>query len=129
MKTTESHPASSMPGAVDQLDEARLKGQRADSPLNANQEEAVEELEELDTDRDRARRRRQLRLKQPAEAKKSELPEDPFQWIGRKVRRKKDGATFIVRTVFKNQRVELEKKWMTYVSDVPTLRAGYERCI
>ena len=98
-----------------------------DQPEDLSLEVIDEEPEETpNPDRNRAKRRAQLKKRQEAEAKQNRLPDDPFQWIGMKLIRKRDSAIFTVRTVFKNQRVELQKKWMSYTSDVQTIRAGYD---
>ena len=54
------------------------------------------------------------------------LEGDPFRWVGRKIRRKKDGKTYTVENVFRNERVELERSWMIYWSNVQSIRADYE---
>ncbi len=54
---------------------------------------------------------------------------DPSQLVGKRVRSRKSGATFTIRNVFKNGRVELEKSWMTYSSDIRTIDSGYEPCV
>ena len=129
MNTNAPHPISGVPSAPGNPDLARPNGQQGGSPLDADHEESVKELEKPNADRNRAWRLAQLKKRQEAEVKQHELPQDPFLWIGMKVRRKKDAAIFTIRTVFKNQRVELEKSWMTYPSDVPTIRAGFEPAI
>lgn len=85
-----------------------------------------EDMSGADRDRHRAR----LERKQQKAGSTRTLPtDDPSQWVGKKVRSKKTGATFIIRQVYKSNRVELEKSWMTYSSDVPAIRADYEVCI
>ncbi len=54
------------------------------------------------------------------------LARDPSEWVGRKIRHRLTGKVYVVRTVFVNGRVELEKSWMTYLSYVWTVRAEYE---
>jgi hypothetical protein len=78
-------------------------------------------------ERDRLRARSERR--QHADSNRSLPADDPSQWVGKKVRSKKTGATFVIRQVYKSNRVELEKSWMTYSSDVPAIRADYEVCI
>ena len=129
MNTNAPHPISGVPSAAGNRDVARQNNRRGDLPLEADHEESVEVLEKPNADRNRAWRLAQLKKRQEAEVKQHQLPQDPFLWIGMKVRRKKDAAIFTIRTVFKNQRVELEKSWMTYPSDVPTIRAGFEPAI
>jgi hypothetical protein len=54
------------------------------------------------------------------------LARDPFDWVGRKVRNRKTGTVYTVRTVFPNGRVELERSWMSYLSTVRIIRADFE---
>jgi hypothetical protein len=85
-----------------------------------------EEMSGADRDRHRARLERKQQKTAPTRA----LPtDDPSQWVGKKVRSKKTGATYVIRQVYKSNRVELEKSWMTYSSDVPAIRAEYEICV
>jgi hypothetical protein len=51
---------------------------------------------------------------------------EPHGWIGRKVRNRGNAAVYMVRQVFKNGRVQLERNWMSYVTDVETIREKYE---
>ena len=57
------------------------------------------------------------------------LAGDPFQWVGKRIRSLKCGATYTIRNVFKNGRVELEKSWMIYSSSIDAVRSGYEPCL
>jgi hypothetical protein len=85
-----------------------------------------EDMSGADRDRHRAR----LERKQQKSGSTRALPtDDPTQWVGKKVRSKKTGATYVIRQVYKSNRVELEKSWMTYSSDVPAIRAEYEICV
>ena len=54
------------------------------------------------------------------------LGREPIEWIGRKIRHRLNGKVFVIRNVFPNGRVELEKSWMMYLSFVWTVRAEYE---
>jgi hypothetical protein len=54
------------------------------------------------------------------------LGREPAEWVGKKIRHRLNGKVFLVRTVFPNGRVELEKSWMMYLSFVWTVRAEYE---
>jgi len=99
----------------------------ASSPDTA--EESVKAVEESQSEYNPARKRPRSEPDKRVETNRSGLPKDPFEWIGMKVRRRKDGAVFTVRNVFKNQRVELEKSWMSYSCDVMTVRTGYERSL
>lgn len=83
-----------------------------------------ENMSGVERDRQRARRER----KQRTDTAQTLPADDPSQWVGKKVRNKKNGATYIIRQVYKSNRVELEKSWMTYSSDVPAIRADYEIC-
>jgi len=126
MNTKPTLPNSGVPSAAGNLEATPQNGQPESWSLEADAEEPVAKP---NRERERAIRRAQLQRRQEAEARQNQLPDDPFQWTGMRVRRKRDDAIFTVRTVFKNQRVELEKSWMTYPSDVPTVRAAFERCI
>ena len=54
------------------------------------------------------------------------LGREPVEWIGKKIRHRLNGKVFVIRNVFPNGRVELEKSWMMYLSFVWTVRAEYE---
>jgi len=54
------------------------------------------------------------------------LARDPSEWVGRKIRNSRTGKVYVVREVFVNGRVELEKSWMMYSSYVWTVRAEFE---
>lgn len=77
---------------------------------------------------DRERQRARLERKAKTGATRTLPADDPSQWVGKKVRSKKTGTTYVIRQVYKSNRVELEKSWMTYSSDVPAIRADYEIC-
>ncbi|MCL4790371.1 MAG: hypothetical protein KJ070_26905 [Verrucomicrobia bacterium] len=53
----------------------------------------------------------------------------PSQLVGKKVRSRKSRATFTMRNIFKNGRVQLEKSSMTYSSDIRMIDLGYEPCV
>lgn len=67
--------------------------------------------------------------RQPKSQSHRNWTSDPSQLVGKKVRSRKSGATFTIRNVFKNGRVELEKSWMTYSSDIRAIDSGYEPCV
>ena len=54
------------------------------------------------------------------------LRDDPRNWRGRKIRSRCSQGTFSIRQVFNNGRVEMEKGFMLYNSDVVTIRKDYE---
>jgi hypothetical protein len=58
--------------------------------------------------------------------KDSWLMGDPVTWRGRKIRSRRTGAVYVVRQVYRTGRVELEKSWMTYFSNVENIREEYE---
>ena len=51
---------------------------------------------------------------------------EPNGWIGRKVKCRAKAAVYTVRQVFRNGRVQLERNWMSYMTDVQTIRKDYE---
>ena len=51
---------------------------------------------------------------------------DPQEWVGRKVRSRRNFAIYTVSEVFKTGRVKLERNWMTYLTDAETVRRQYE---
>lgn len=57
------------------------------------------------------------------------LADDPDKWRGRKIRKRASAALYVVRQVFVHGRVELEKGWSIYVTDVETVRADYDAYI
>lgn len=85
-----------------------------------------EDMSGADRDRHRARFERK---QQKAGSTRALPTDDPSQWVGKKVRSRKTGATYVIRQVYKSNRVELEKSWMKYSSDVPAIRAEYEICV
>lgn len=52
---------------------------------------------------------------------------DPQQWVGRKVRSRRNFAIYTITQVYKTGRVKLERNWMTYLTDAQTVRTQYER--
>jgi len=52
---------------------------------------------------------------------------DPQEWVGRKVRSRRNFAIYTVSEVFKTGRVKLERNWMTYLTDAQTVRTQYDR--
>jgi hypothetical protein len=75
-----------------------------------------------ESNRDQARNR----YVNPLDRPESGLESDPAQWRGRRIRSRKAGAVYTVRQVYRSGRVELEKSWMGYASDVKTIRDEYE---
>jgi len=84
----------------------------------------LEQMSGPERDRHRAR----LKRKEKTDSTRTLRAEDPRQWVGKKVRNKKTGATYVIRQIYKSNRVELEKSWMTYSSDLPAIRTDYEIC-
>ncbi len=66
---------------------------------------------------------------QSAHSSRNWLDNDPSTWPGRKIRNRKTGAVLTIRNVFRNGRVELERSWMTYSSDIHSIRATYETSV
>jgi hypothetical protein len=58
--------------------------------------------------------------------KPSWLMDDPQGWVGRRVKSRKNLAVYIVNQIYKNGRVNLERNWMTYFTDVETVRKDYD---
>jgi hypothetical protein len=58
--------------------------------------------------------------------KSKKLDSDPIDWRGRKVRKLSNRQTYTIKQVFRSGRVELERDWMTYLTDVETIRDEYE---
>ena len=58
--------------------------------------------------------------------RKKDWDSDPVEWRGRKVRKLSNRQTYTIKQVFRNGRVELERDWMTYLTDVETIREEYE---
>jgi hypothetical protein len=73
-----------------------------------------------------APRRNREHTRQPS---RSWLDDDPYNWVGRKIRNRASRTTYTVRRVLKNGRVELEKSWMVYLFDVDTIRRNFETSI
>ncbi len=57
------------------------------------------------------------------------LANDPYTWRGRKIRQRTSTSLYLVRQVFVNGRVELERGWTLYSTDVETIRANYDAYI
>ena len=53
------------------------------------------------------------------------LQDDPRQWRGRKIRSRSNQAIYTIRQVFNSGRVELEKTFMLFNSNVETIRKDY----
>ncbi len=51
---------------------------------------------------------------------------DPFGWRDRKIRHRKTRVVYTVRQVFKSGRVELQKSFMSYLTNVRTIQKDYE---
>jgi hypothetical protein len=54
------------------------------------------------------------------------LRDDPRHWRGRKIRSRCSQGTYSIRQIFNNGRVEMEKGFMLYNSDVETIRKDFE---
>jgi len=54
------------------------------------------------------------------------LMAEPEGWVGRKVRSLRKFGVYTVSEVYKTGRVKLERNWMTYLTDVRTVRSEYE---
>jgi hypothetical protein len=72
------------------------------------------------------RREMKKRHSSPTAQSSTWLMAEPGAWIGRRIRSRKNSAVYTVAQIFKNGRVQLEKNWMTYLSDVETIRKEYE---
>jgi hypothetical protein len=57
---------------------------------------------------------------------RSWLMGDPQSWVGRRVRSRRNMALYTVSQVYKNGRVSLERNWMSYFTDVETVRKDYD---
>jgi len=75
---------------------------------------------------DRKQRQAKRRYSSPLDGPRTWLMDDPSRWPGRRVRNRRTGTLYLIRQVFKSGRVELEKSWMTYLTNVATVRAEYE---
>jgi hypothetical protein len=62
----------------------------------------------------------------PVEKGRNWLLGEPYGWIGRKVRNRSNASIYTVRQIFKNGRVQLERNWMSYSTDVQTIRIKYD---
>jgi hypothetical protein len=109
--------------------------QRADQPKAANQ---FQNRETTGPAKDRTSQysnaRRQSVSGATTGVKRSAAPRtwlegDPFNWMGRRVRHLRTSAIYKIRQVFKSGRVEMEKAWMTYSSDVNSIRVNFEPCL
>ena len=54
------------------------------------------------------------------------LKEEPRQWRGRKIRSRSNKAVYCIRQVFNSGRVEMEKTFMLYNSNVDTIRKDFD---
>jgi len=54
------------------------------------------------------------------------LIDDPQGWVGRRVKSRRNMAVYTVSQVYKNGRVSLERNWMSYFTDVETVRKDYD---
>jgi hypothetical protein len=66
---------------------------------------------------------------QSAHSSRNWLDNDPTTWPGRKVRNRRTGVVLTIKNVFRNGRVELERSWMIYSSDIHSIRATYETSV
>jgi len=62
----------------------------------------------------------------PTDQRHNWLTSDPHEWVGRKVRSLRNFAIYTVSEVYKTGVVKLERNWMTYLTDVKTVRNQYE---
>ena len=53
------------------------------------------------------------------------LAGDPRQWRGRQIRNRNNQSLYSIRQVFNSGRVELQRTFMLYISDVATIRKDY----
>ena len=54
------------------------------------------------------------------------LMDDPQGWVGRRVKCRRNMAVYTVAQIYKNGRVSLERNWMSYFTDVETVRKDYD---
>ena len=54
------------------------------------------------------------------------LMDDPQGWVGRRVKNRRNMGVYTVNQVYKNGRVSLERNWMSYFTDVETVRKDYD---
>jgi hypothetical protein len=66
----------------------------------------------------------------PAPARRTtRLDTDPLEWRGRRIRKMSNRQTYTVKQVFRSGRVELERDWMTFITDVDTILDQYESAL
>jgi len=51
---------------------------------------------------------------------------DPQGWVGRRIRSRRNMALYTVNQVYNNGRVSLERNWMSYFTDIETVRKDYD---
>lgn len=110
----ELKPGTVLPGSSSNIYEPAGTKDGAESDVGANPSP------------DRKQRQAKKNYTSPLDQSRSGLPDDPSQWRGRRIRSRKTGTVYIVRQVYNGGRVELEKNWMTYLTDVTTVQAEYE---
>jgi hypothetical protein len=54
------------------------------------------------------------------------LMDEPQGWVGRRVRCRRNMGVYTISQVYKNGRVSLERNWMSYFTDVETVRKDYD---
>ncbi|HWX19617.1 MAG TPA: hypothetical protein VN578_06895 [Candidatus Binatia bacterium] len=62
----------------------------------------------------------------PRDEKHNWLMTDPQEWVGRKVRSRRNFSVYSVSQVYKTGRVRLERNWMSYLTDAETVRTQYD---
>ena len=76
--------------------------------------------------RERPQRQRRKTYTSSVDQPLTWLMADPIQWIGRRVRSRRSGATYLIRRAFKSGWVELERGGVTQEANVAAVRAEYE---
>jgi len=94
-----------------------------DSTEAGNAREAEDRQKRYEDAREKLMR---LRGSKKVQASLGWLERDPSEWLGRKIRSRKTGKVYVVRSVLTNGQVELEKSWMTYFFFVWAIRAEFE---
>jgi hypothetical protein len=72
------------------------------------------------------KKKRDTDQREKRDQKRNWLMTDPQRWIGRRVRSRRKNTVYTVSEVFNTGRVKLERNWMTYLTDVQTVRVEYE---
>lgn len=118
------------PGMVDPTERLEAGPEPGSAPMDSvdetGQEGGVRDEKLLKRVEDARAKLARARGSKRAQAGMGWLARDPSEWVGRKIRNRLSGKVYVIRTVFVNGRVELEKSWMTYLSHVWTIRADFE---